>query len=39
MYDLGRREAMEARAAGGAAGAHVLGVDELAQVHVGELLG
>ena len=39
MYDLGRREAVEERAAGGAVGTHVLGVDQVAQIHVGELLG
>ena len=39
MHDLGRREAVEECAAGGAVGAHVLGVDQFAQIHVGQLLG
>ena len=39
MHDLGRWEAVEARAAGGAVGTHVLGVDQFAQLHVGQLLG
>src|SRR5262245_47865780 len=39
MRDLGRREAVEACAAGGAVGAHIFGVDEFAQIHIGQLLG
>ena len=39
MHDLGRREAIEARAAGGTVGAHILSVDQFAQLHVGQLLG
>src|SRR5262249_34866497 len=35
MHDLGRREAVEARAAGGAVGSHVLGVHEFAKLHIG----
>ena len=39
MHDLRRREAVEERAAGGGVGADVLGVDQFAQVHIGQLLG
>src|SRR5262249_12680309 len=39
MHDLGRREVVEARAAGGAVGPHVLGVHEFAKIHIGQLLG
>ena len=39
MHDLGRREAVEGRAADGAIGAHVFGVDEVADLQVRELLG
>jgi hypothetical protein len=39
MHDLGRQEAVEARAAGGAVGSHVLGVDQFAKIHIGQLLG
>jgi hypothetical protein len=39
MHDLGRREAVEERAAGSAIGAHVFGVDEFAELHVRQLLG
>ena len=37
MDDLGRREAVEVRAARGAVGAHVLGVNQFASIHVGKL--
>src|SRR4029453_5489144 len=39
MNDLGRRKSVEERAAGSAIGAHVFGVDEFAEMHVGQLLG
>jgi hypothetical protein len=39
MHDLGRREAVEGRAAGDGIGAYVFGVDQLAHLHVRELLG
>lgn len=39
MHDLGRREAVEVRAAGGTVSAHVLGVNQFAPIQVGELLG
>ena len=38
MHDLSRREAVEVRAAGGAVGAHVLGVNQFAPIQVGKLL-
>src|SRR5262245_66102117 len=37
--DFRRREAVEERAAGGGISAHVVCIDELAQFHVGQLLG
>ena len=39
MHDLGRREAVEGRAAGGGIGADVFGVDQIAHLQVRELLG
>jgi len=39
MHDLGRREAVEERAAGGGIGSYVFGVDQFAHLHVRKLLG
>ena len=39
MHDLGRREAVEGRAAGAGIGAYVFGVDQFADLHVRKLLG
>ena len=39
MHDFSRREAIEEGTAGGGIGAYVFGVDQVADLHVRELLG